>query len=83
MKVRKESTNEDTSHAYKRTTQAKRLKTSRNVAIGWIHSDGNIAKQVRGKQRSGTRKVKLANDAGLEEILQEGKKLSSYSCLKE
>ena len=78
MKVRKESTNEDTTHADKRatsTTRTKKLKTTRNVEIGWIHSDKNKAKQVRGKQGGGTRKVQLENDAGLEEILQAGKKL--------
>ncbi|XP_030290699.1 uncharacterized protein LOC115592255 isoform X9 [Sparus aurata] len=45
MKVRKEITKENASHADTRTTQNKKLKTTRNVEIGWIHSDGNIAKQ--------------------------------------
>ena len=78
MKVRQESTNEDTTHVDKRatsTTRTKKLKTTRNVELGWIHSDKNKAKQVRGKQGGGTRIVQLENDAGLEEILQVGKKL--------
>ena len=57
MKVRKESTKENTSHADTRTTQTKKLKTTRNVEIGWIHSYGNVAKQVRAKQGGGTRKI--------------------------
>ncbi|XP_065135175.2 uncharacterized protein [Paramisgurnus dabryanus] len=75
MKVRKEGTKENISHADTRTTQRKKLKTTRNVEIGWIHSDGHIAKQVRAKQGGGTRKIQLAVDAGLNDILQEGKKL--------
>ena len=75
MKVRKEGTKENISHADTRTTQTKKLKTTRNVEIGWIHSDGHIAKQVRAKQGGGTRKIQLAVNAGLKDILQEGKKL--------
>ncbi|XP_030290693.1 uncharacterized protein LOC115592255 isoform X3 [Sparus aurata] len=75
MKVRKEITKENASHADTRTTQNKKLKTTRNVEIGWIHSDGNIAKQVRAKQGGGTRKVQLASNAGFKDILEEGKKL--------
>ncbi|XP_038586911.1 uncharacterized protein LOC119912009 [Micropterus salmoides] len=75
MKVRKEGTKENVSDADTRSTQTKKLKTTRNVEIGWIHSDGNVARQVRAKQGGGTRKVKLAINAGLKDILQEGKKL--------
>nr|XP_020466749.1 uncharacterized protein LOC109966335 isoform X2 [Monopterus albus]XP_020466750.1 uncharacterized protein LOC109966335 isoform X2 [Monopterus albus] len=75
MKLRKVSSDENSSQGESTTTQTKKLKTTRNVEIGWIHSDGNIAKQVRAKQGGGTRKIKMAVDAGLKDILQEGKKL--------
>ncbi|KAL3987646.1 hypothetical protein ACER0C_014761 [Sarotherodon galilaeus] len=61
MKTRKESPKENTS--------------TRNVEIGWIHSDGKIAKQVRAKQGGCTRKIQMATDAGLKDILHEGNKL--------
>ena len=51
------------------------LKTTRNVEIGWFHNDGKAAKQVRTKQGGGTRKIQLPVDAGIKDILQEGKKL--------
>ncbi|KAJ8007783.1 hypothetical protein DPEC_G00097780 [Dallia pectoralis] len=72
MEVRKDGTKKNTSHS---DTQTKKLKTTRNVEIGWIHSDSHIAKQVRAKQGGGTRKIQLEVNAGLKEILQEGKKL--------
>ncbi|MEQ2251672.1 hypothetical protein ILYODFUR_013539 [Ilyodon furcidens] len=40
MKNRKESPKENTSH--KRTRQTKKQKATRNIEIGWIHSDGKI-----------------------------------------
>lgn len=72
MKV---STKENTSHADTRTTQTKKLKTTRNVEIGWIHSNGNVVKQVRAKKGGGTRKIQLDIHAGFKDILQEGRKL--------
>nr|XP_023670815.1 uncharacterized protein LOC111845548 [Paramormyrops kingsleyae] len=75
MKLRKESSKENISEPHTRPTQTKKLKTTRNIEIGWIHKDGKIAKQVRAKQGGGTRKIPMANEAGLKDILQEGKKL--------
>lgn len=75
MKTRKESPKENTSHTDAGIRQTKKQKATRNVEIGWIHSDGKIAKQVRAKQGGGTRKIQMATDAGLKDILQEGKKL--------
>ncbi|XP_053734436.1 uncharacterized protein LOC128766904 [Synchiropus splendidus] len=74
MKLRNESAKGDTASKTK-IQQIKRQKTTRNVAIGWIHNDGKIAKQVREKQGGGTRKVKMSTEAGLKDILEEGKKL--------
>ncbi|XP_026017406.1 uncharacterized protein LOC143421518 isoform X2 [Maylandia zebra] len=75
MKTRKESPKENTSHTDAGIRQTKKQKATRNVEIGWIHCDGKIAKQVRAKQGGGTRKIQMATDAGLKDILQEGKKL--------
>ncbi|XP_019222594.1 uncharacterized protein LOC109204863 isoform X2 [Oreochromis niloticus] len=75
MKTRKESPKENTSHTDAGIRQTKKQKATRNVEIGWIHSDGKVAKQVRAKQGGGTRKIQMATDAGLKDILQEGKKL--------
>ncbi|KAL3973707.1 hypothetical protein ACER0C_024914 [Sarotherodon galilaeus] len=75
MKTRKESPKENTSHTDAGIRQTKKQKATRNVEIGWMHSDGKIAKQVRAKQGGGTRKIQMATDAGLKDILQEGKKL--------
>ncbi|KAL4009633.1 hypothetical protein ACER0C_003485 [Sarotherodon galilaeus] len=47
MKTRKESPKENTDAGIRQT---KKQKATRNVEIGWIHSDGKIAKQVRAKQ---------------------------------
>lgn len=75
MRVRKESTKEKTLHEDTRSTDKKKLKTTRNVEIGWIHVDGNGAKQVRTKQGGGTRKIQFPTDAGLKAILEEEQKL--------
>ncbi|XP_019737280.1 uncharacterized protein LOC109522891 [Hippocampus comes] len=76
MKIRKESGKEDTSSKTQQARQTKkRQKTTRNVAIGWIHSDGKITKQVREKQGGGTRKLQMSTESGLKDILKEGKKL--------
>ncbi|XP_051940238.1 uncharacterized protein LOC127613309 [Hippocampus zosterae] len=75
MKIRKEDGKEDTSSKTQQARQTKRQKTTRNVAIGWIHNDGKITKQVREKQGGGTRKFQISTEAGLKEILKEGKKL--------
>ncbi|KAG8013690.1 hypothetical protein GBF38_022175, partial [Nibea albiflora] len=75
MKLRKENGKQDHSHTDTRTAQTKKLKTTRNVEIGWIHCNGNMAKQVRAKQGGGTRKLQLPINAGLKDILLEGKKL--------
>ncbi|XP_051917104.1 uncharacterized protein LOC127597797 [Hippocampus zosterae] len=75
MKIRKEDGKEDTSSKTQQARQTKRQKTTRNVAIGWIHNDGKITKQVREKQGGGTRKFQMSTEAGLKEILKEGKKL--------
>ncbi|KAL4008656.1 hypothetical protein ACER0C_002508 [Sarotherodon galilaeus] len=50
MKTRKESPKENTSHTDAGIGQTKKQKATRNVEIGWIHSDGKVAKQVRAKQ---------------------------------
>ncbi|XP_038134767.1 uncharacterized protein LOC119779269 [Cyprinodon tularosa] len=73
MKNKGEISTENTSP--ERTRQRKKQKASRNVEIGWIHSDGEVPKEVRAKQGGGTRKIQMATDAGLKDILQEGKKL--------
>ncbi len=75
MKLRKDSSTEDTSNRDTSTAHSKKLKSVRTVEIGWIHNDGKLTKQVRAKQGGGTRKLKLSTDAGIEDILQEGKKL--------
>ena len=56
MKVRKE-TSQSSSPPTTRASQTKKQKPPRNVEIGWIHSDGNVNKQVRAKQGGGTRKI--------------------------
>ncbi|XP_054907180.1 uncharacterized protein LOC129373317 [Poeciliopsis prolifica] len=73
MKNRKESPHETMTH--ESTRQKKRPKGTKNVEIGWIHSDGKTTKQVRAKQGGGTRKIQMATDSGLKDILQEGKTL--------
>ncbi|XP_043954037.1 uncharacterized protein LOC122820560 [Gambusia affinis] len=73
MKNRNESPQETTTH--ESTRQNKKPKGTQNVEIGWIHSDGKTTKQVRAKQGGGTRKIKMASDSGLKDILQEGKTL--------
>ncbi|XP_038147514.1 uncharacterized protein LOC119787622 [Cyprinodon tularosa] len=73
MKNREGNSTENTSH--ERTRQTKKQKATRNVEIGWIHSDGKVTKQVRAKQGGGTRKIQMSADAGLNDILREGKKL--------
>ena len=75
MRVRKEGTKEKTLHEDTRTTDPKKLKSTRNVEIGWIHDDGKGAKQVRTKQGGGTRKTQLPTDAGLKAIVEEGQEL--------
>ncbi|XP_040906122.1 uncharacterized protein LOC121189757 isoform X2 [Toxotes jaculatrix] len=75
MKLRKESSKESSSPPTTRASQTKKQKPTRNVEIGWIHNDGNVTKQVRAKQGGGTRKIKMATEAGLKEILLEGKKV--------
>lgn len=74
MKVRKESSKESSSPPTTRASQTKKQKPTQNVEIGWIHNDGNVTKQVRAKQGGCTRKIKMATEAGLKEILLEGKK---------
>lgn len=54
MNVRKDGKKDTVSHSETTVTHAKKLKSSRNVEIGWIHSDGTMAKQVRAKQGGGT-----------------------------
>ncbi|XP_024118320.1 uncharacterized protein LOC112139717 [Oryzias melastigma] len=75
MKIREDNSKENFSSVGPRPTQTKKQKTTRNVEIGWIHCDGQTAKQVRAKQGGGTRKIKMATEAGLKHILQEGKSL--------
>ncbi|XP_041834214.1 uncharacterized protein LOC121635197 [Melanotaenia boesemani] len=75
LKLRKETHREeeepDTSHKAK--SRAKR--STRNVEIGWIHTDNEVTKQVRAKQGGGTRKVTMKIQAGYDEILKQGKDL--------
>lgn len=73
MKARTESSTESSSPPTTRASQTKKQKPTQNVEIGWIHNDGNVIKQVRAKQGGGTRKIKMATEAGLKEILLEGK----------
>ncbi|XP_078799413.1 uncharacterized protein LOC144990249 isoform X2 [Oryzias latipes] len=73
MKVRDDNSKENVSNVNTRPRNTKKHKTTRNVEIGWIHSDGQITKQVRAKQGGGTRKIQMATEAGLKDILQEGK----------
>ncbi|XP_014900553.1 uncharacterized protein LOC106955100 [Poecilia latipinna] len=73
MKNRKESPKETSIH--QSTKQEKKQRGTQNVEIGWIHNDGKTTKQVRAKQGGGTRKIQMATDAGLKDILQEGKTL--------
>ncbi|XP_061152004.1 uncharacterized protein LOC133166039 [Syngnathus typhle] len=74
MKLRKDSDKEDTT-SKTQPQETKKQKTTRNIAIGWIHSDGKMTKQVREKQGGGTRKLHMSTEAGLKDILKEGKKL--------
>ncbi|XP_037136574.1 uncharacterized protein LOC119139711 [Syngnathus acus] len=74
MKLRKDSDKEDTT-SKTQPQETKKQKTTRNIAIGWIHSDGKMTKQVREKQGGGTRKLQMSTEAGLKDILKEGKKL--------
>lgn len=75
MKLRKETTTEESGPSTSKSAQQTKKQRARNVAIGWIHNDGEVSKQVREKQGGGTRKLKMSTDAGITEILEEGKKL--------
>ncbi|XP_028299062.1 uncharacterized protein LOC114461284 isoform X2 [Gouania willdenowi] len=77
MKSREENSQEKSSTVA--TIQTKKKKQTRNIELGWIHNNGELAKQVKTKQDGGTRKIQISAEAGIRDILQEGKTLFSPS----
>lgn len=76
LKLRKENhTGEEEPETSNKTKKARAKTLTRNIEIGWVHTDGKITKQVRAKQGGGTRKISVNIQAGFEEILKQGKSL--------
>ncbi|XP_035996096.1 uncharacterized protein LOC118563930 [Fundulus heteroclitus] len=76
LKLRKETqTGEEEPGTSNKTKKARAKTATRNIEIGWVHTDGKITKQVRAKQGGGTRKIPINIQAGCDEILKQGKSL--------
>ncbi|KAM9758014.1 uncharacterized protein ACNS7B_005138 [Menidia menidia] len=76
LKLRKENqTGEEEPGTSNKTKKARAKTATRNIEIGWVHTDGKITKQVRAKQGGGTRKIPINIQAGCDEILKQGKSL--------
>ncbi|XP_057688452.1 uncharacterized protein LOC130913681 [Corythoichthys intestinalis] len=48
---------------------------TRKIEIGWIHTEGQLTKQIRAKQGGGTRKISVRSEGGYDEILKQGKSI--------
>ncbi|XP_061576483.1 uncharacterized protein LOC133442491 [Cololabis saira] len=76
LQLRKENqTREEEPETSNKTKKAKAKTSTRNIEIGWVHTDGKITKQIRAKQGGGTRKISVNIQSGYHEILKQGKSL--------
>ncbi|XP_057678137.1 uncharacterized protein LOC130907274 [Corythoichthys intestinalis] len=74
LKLRKENRTESEEANTSNKTKRPKPKT-RKIEIGWIHTEGQLTKQIRTKQGGGTRKISIQSEEGYSEILKQGKSL--------
>ena len=75
LKLRKETHSGEEEPETSHKTRGRAKKATRNIEIGWIHTENQVPKQVRAKQGGGTRKIAMDIQAGYDKIMKQGKAL--------